>query len=83
MKIILSRQVFLMACPCAKALMRYVANLNITRKDRWDFGKAIVEPDLATVIFRRTRHGDDRQELTVTATSDGLGGWVFQHTQPA
>ena len=61
--------------------MNYVAGLLGGEARQWEFGQAIVRNGHVSALFVRPGVNEDGLELWISATDEGPGGWLLQHSE--
>ena len=80
MVVVTSKERFIVVCPCADSISRYVAELLDDHGLAWAFGKAIVRPMRTSAMFVCVDADNEAYELWVTATWVEPGEWALQHS---
>ena len=80
MVVVTSKERFIVVCPCADLISRYVAELLDDQGLTWAFGKAIIRPTRTSAMFVCVDADNDAYELWVTATLVDPGEWALQHS---
>ena len=78
-KVVTSEERFWESCPCANVIVRYVSELPKPPGLDVEFRKAIIRASHTTALFVCPDLAQGSQELWISATSDGQGGWTLRH----
>jgi hypothetical protein len=79
-EVVTSKERFLVVCPCAALVSRYVSELLDGQDMKWAFGKAIVRRTRTSAMFVCVDASDEAHELWVTAAQVAPDEWALQHS---